>query len=243
MPTKWYDATVFAVEDLSPNVRLFRLKIENEGRFEFLPGQFITLDLPVGDKRLQRWRSYSIANISNDENILELCIAKMQDGLATTYLFEHTEVGRIIKFKGPEGNFVLPNDLDDKKLVLICTGTGIAPFISMIRGIIAAETKVKSIHLIFGARKKEDILYFDELSTLSPDYFSFSYDIALSREEDWAGYKGYVHQVYMKDDGNSDDENTHYLICGWTKMIDEAVANLLLKLKVDKSRIHYELYG
>ena len=208
MPTKWYDATVFAVEDLSPNVRLFRLQIESEERFEFLPGQFITLDLPVGDKRLQRWRSYSIANISNDENILELCIAKMQDGLATTYLFEHTEVGRIIKFKGPEGNFVLPNDLDDKKLVLICTGTGIAPFISMIRGIIEAETKVKSIHLIFGARKKEDILYFDELSTLSPDYFSFSYDIALSREEDWAGYKGYVHQVYMKDDGNSDDENT-----------------------------------
>ena len=84
--------------------------------------------------------------------------------------------------------------------------------------------------------------YREEFEQLARDYQWFSYDVALSREDEWTGHKGYIHDIYMKKYVNNIFDKRFYL-CGWTPMIDEAVANLLLKLKVDKSYIHYELYG
>ncbi|MDV7396219.1 hypothetical protein RZS08_32800, partial [Arthrospira platensis SPKY1] len=64
----------------------------------------------------------------------------------------------------------------------------------------------------------------------------------LSRQPDWTGYKGYVHQVYLERYAQPDPGVAFYL-CGWSNMIDDAVANLIVKLGYDKSQIHYELYG
>ncbi len=241
MPAIWYKCQVLDVEIVNSSVRRFFLSVGNDFP-GFRAGQFITFDLPVGEKRLHRWKSYSIANAPNGDGILELCIVRHAQGYGTTYLFEEVAKGSTLTFKGPEGNFVLPQNLADINLIMVCTGTGIAPFRSMILDVINRQLPFKKIHLIFGARKEEDILYRKEMEMLSSTHPNFLYDVCLSQGPDWPGFKGYVHQVYLEKYATAQTENVFYL-CGWTKMIDEAVANLITRLGYDKSQIKYELYG
>ncbi len=241
MPTKWYQGEVERIENLSENTREFSLKVIDEQQFDFVPGQFITLDLPVSDKRLNRWRSYSLADMPDGNNI-KLCISKMEGGLGTTYLFDEVRPGSVLKFKGPDGNFVLPEKIESD-LVFVCNGTGVAPFRSMIKHIYRNNLIHSKIHLIFGGRTIDNILYREEFEQLASEQKEFDYDVAISREDvsDNGFYSGYVHQIYLEKYGQLDDQI--FFLCGWTEMIDEAVANLLLKLGADKSQIKYELYG
>ena len=161
MARRWNEGTVTGIQDEGINTKRFFIKVNQEELFDFIPGQFITIDLPIGEKRLARWRSYSIANIPNKENIVELCIVKLEGGAAGKYFFEEVEIGTILKFKDPEGGFVLPETIDFD-MVMICTGTGVAPFRSMIQHLVANGIPHQNVHLIFGTRYEKGILYKDE---------------------------------------------------------------------------------
>jgi len=241
MPTTWHEGIVRKITSIAPNVRHFQIEVQELQSFDFQAGQFITLDLPIGEKRLQRWRSYSIAHAPNSTNLLELCIVNAPEGLGTTYLFEEIQIGAILKFKGPDGGFVLPEKIE-KDLVFVCTGTGIAPFRSMLQDLKNSGKAHRKLHLVFGTREASGILYRDEFEVLTRDMPEFQYDIALSRQADWAGRKGHVHPIYLEQYATSRPDVTFYL-CGWSNMVDEAVANLILKLGYDRSQISYELYG
>lgn len=241
MPTHWYQGKVIEIIQLNQSTRQFNLKVENDaGIFSFIPGQFVTMDLPVGEKRLQRWRSYSIANRPDKSNILEFCIVKSAGGVGTFYLFEEVKIGSIIKFKGPEGNFVIPKDLSDE-IIMICTGTGIAPFRSMLQHIQHTKSTFHKIHLIFGTQNSAGILYRNEFEKFASENNNFSYSTALSKEIKNGFYHGHIHQVYMSQYATI-NKNRKFYICGWSGMIDEAVLNLS-KLGYDTTQIHYELYG
>jgi CDP-4-dehydro-6-deoxyglucose reductase len=95
------------------------------------------------------------------------------------------------------------------------------------------------IYLIFGCRKKSDILYYDELVDLSHKIENFHYHPTLSREE-WEGNKGYVHQVY--EELLKDKPPGYFFLCGWKNMINEA-RHKLADLGYEKKDIHFELYG
>lgn len=241
MPVTWYEGIVKKITQVAPEVREFHLEIPGLSTFDFKAGQFITFDLPIGEKRLLRWRSYSIANPPNGSNILELCIVRSEDGPGSHYLFDEIKEGAVLKFKGPDGGFLLP-EIIDKDLVFICTGTGIAPFRSMILDINNSGKAHKGIHLIFGTRYENGLLYRSEMEELEKTMPGFRYEFALSREEDWTGYKGHVHQIYMGQYQNPRPDVAFY-ICGWSNMIDEAVENLLLKLGYERNQIFFELYG
>jgi len=238
----WYQSTVVRIEQASPTVRRFWLETPGEPRPDFRAGQFITFDLPVGEKRLQRWRSYSIASAPDDDpKLLELCIVRAPDGLATRYLFDEVQEGSTLRWKGPEGTFCLP-EIIEKDLVFICTGTGVAPFRSMLRDLQHSGKPHRNIHLIFGTRTEADILYRTELEELARTMPGFRYDVALSRQPGWSGYNGHVHPIYLEHYAQKRPDMAFYL-CGWGNMIDDAVANLLIKLGYDRSQILYELYG
>lgn len=246
MPWKWYNGTVIKTEAISTTTKRFWVEIPDES-IDFRAGQFVTMDLPIHEKRLKRWRSYSIANAPDNSNILEFCIVRFEGGAGSTYLFNEAKEGTTIRFKGPSGAFYLPQTIE-KDLVFICTGTGLAPFRSMIWDIYNSKIPHRNIHLIFGTRTTESILYQKEMEAFSKEKASFNYSVALSREEALPSndstdfYKGYVHQIYMKEYADARPDVDFYL-CGWSNMIDEAVENLILKLGYDKSQIHYELYG
>jgi ferredoxin-NADP reductase len=241
MPPIWYNGIVKKIENAAPNTKIFSIEIPNETDIPFRAGQFVTMDLPISDKRQKRWRSYSIANAPDGSNVLEFCIVRLEGGAGTRYLFEEVAVGTEIKCKKPDGSFVLPENITSD-LVFICTGTGVAPFRSMIFDLIEQKKSYQKLHLIFGTRYEESILYrkeFEELATKNP---LFRYDVALSRAENTNFHKGHVHQIYLKN-YKIPRTNVQFYLCGWSNMIDEAVANLLVTLGYDKSQVHYELYG
>lgn len=242
----WYTGKIIEITTLAPGVRSFQMEIPELPLFEFKAGQFITFDLPVSDKRINRWRSYSIASAPDGSNRIELCIVHFEKGIGSSYFFNEVNIGSELKFKGPEGGFVLP-DVLDHDLVLLCTGTGVAPFRSMILDIKNKQIPHRNIHLIFGTRKQEDILYHNELIQLQNELEGFKFSVALSRESTPAEQHdyirhGYIHPIYQ-DGYTTYKPDLHFYICGWSQMIDEAVANLFVKMKYPRDQIHYELYG
>lgn len=213
--------------------------------FDFQAGQFVTMDLPIGEKRRDRWRSYSIANAPDGTNVLEFCIVYLEGGRGTTWFFENVEVGASIKFKGPAGTFVLP-EVVETDLVFVCTGTGVAPFRSMIGDICRRRKSCKGIHLIFGTRYAEGILYQKEFEKLLGELPGFQFDVALSREKNLPEapfnlHRGYVHPIYLEKYTEPTPTRQFYL-CGWTEMVDEARTNLE-HLGYDRSQVKFELYG
>jgi len=248
MPTKWYDAKVIRIEDASSITRRYWVKLEQEEPVTFKAGQFFTFDLPIHEKRTKRWRSYSIASEPTEDNIFEFSIVQLEGGTGTDYLFNEVEVGSTIRMKGPSGVFVLP-ELVETDLVFICTGTGVAPFRSMIRDHVRQGKPHKNIHLIYGTRYAENILYQAEFEALQKELPEFRYSVALSREPDLSVLnpslelkKGYVHQYYLEEYREVRPDIQFYL-CGWRNMIDEAVANLRKKLGYDTKQVVFELYG
>ena len=171
--------------------------------------------------------------------MIELVIVKVPFGKATTFLFENTAIGDIFKLKGPGGVFCLPKEIKND-LVFICTGTGVAPFRSMVWDIKNKHKEHQRLDLIFGTRTKAGVLYLDEWEKLKADMELFDYSIALSREK-FDGYQGYVHQLYLEKFKEVIPNRTFFL-CGWQNMIDEAKANLL-ELGYKEHQIVEELYG
>lgn len=245
---KWYDSEIVDIQEQSPTTRLFKIKVLGDEPISFKAGQFVTMDLPISDKRLKRWRSYSIANAPNTTDTegwreLEFSIVKSENSLGgSKFLFEEAHIGLPIRFKGPDGAFTLRQPIAEKDVVFICTGTGVAPFRSMIWDIYKQNIPHRHIHLIFGARYEHDILFREEFEFFEKNLAGFKYDVALSREPNWTGHKGYVHGIYTEGYKNVRADIDFY-ICGWSNMIDDAVAKLIVDLGYDKSQVHYELYG
>lgn len=245
MPATWMEAEVVRIADASPRVRRFFLSVKGGQPLHFRAGQFLTFDLPVSDKRLHRWKSYSIASAPAGTPDFELCIVRMEGGLASSWLFDTVKPGQTLRFKGPEGGFVLPDPLTDD-LVMICTGTGIAPFRSMLHDLDAKGWTDRRVHLIYGSRTREDLLYADEWLALREKHPDFRYTACLSRlegtpEEDWL-IPGYVHGAYRNLYADPMPDR-RFMLCGWTNMIDEAVVHLMTEMHVPPNRIVYELYG
>ena len=240
----WRTAKVIKIENETTSTRRFWLQVPELESFDYKPGQFVTLDLPIHEKTNKRWRSYSIASWPDGTNVFELVIVFMEDGAGTSYLFDKIEVGSEITFRGPVGVFTLPEVLDID-YYLICTGTGIAPFRSMLHHIALHNLPHKNVYLIFGTRTKENLLYYEELKNLTANNSGLYYIPVLSRE-DWDGEKGYVHKVYKdliaaKKQGDALPP-AHFYLCGWKNMIDEA-KKTITELGYDRKAIHQELYG
>lgn len=233
----WRTGKVIRIEEETYNTRRYWIEVPELDSFDFIPGQFVTLDLPIHEKPNKRWRSYSIASWPDGTNVFELVIVLLEDGVGTPWIFNNIIVGAEFTFRGPQGVFVLHEENLSKDLFLICTGTGIAPFRSMVHHIWRHNIAHKKIYIIYGCRTQKDLLYYDELNKLQLEDFHFI--PTLSREE-WTGKTGYVHAIYAEHTAHKPDAN--FMLCGWKNMIDEAKQRILA-MGYDKKSIHQELYG
>lgn len=239
MAAPWRKGIFSKIEQVTPNTRLYFIKIPELEQFDFKPGQFVTLDFPIHEKPARRWRSYSIASPPNGTNEIELVIVLLEGGAGTTYLFNEVNEGMEVPVRGPQGVFTLPDEIDHD-LFFICTGTGIAPFRSMLHHIRSTGLpKHKNIYLIFGTRTQKDLLYHEEMKQLEKDIENFHYIPTLSREK-WEGRTGYVHPVY--EELIAHKQPAHFYLCGWKEMINEAKQKILA-MGYERKMIHQELYG
>ncbi len=238
MNMDWKTGKVIEIIKETHNTNRYIIESPDEIPFGFIPGQFVTLDLPIHEKKNKRLRSYSIASAPNQTNQFELLISLVEDGLGTPYIFNQIHVGDTFTFRGPVGVFTLPTFIPED-LFLICTGTGIAPFRSIINHIYQKQIKVANVYIIFGTRTQKDLLYFNEMKQLEEKMENFHYIPVLSREQ-WEGKTGYVHPIYLELSQGKKD--AHFMLCGWRNMIDDA-RQKLEEAGFDKKQIHFELYG
>lgn len=226
-----FKAEVKDIEQLTPDVRHFRLLVPKE--FTFKPGQFIQV---IVDKNTKR--AYSIASAPNEHGYIELCVKKVKKGIGTNYLFSRQR-GDTIDLMGPYG-FLGEGDMK-KDLVFISTGTGIAPFRSIIYNLLENKHK-KKIILLTGFRYKRDRLYLNELKVLQEKYKNFKHFNIVSDPED-PNYKGEVGRVQLLMEKHIPKNfSGDYYICGIKGMVLD-VEELLLSQGVDKKRIHMERFN
>ena len=109
----WRTGLVIKIENETADTKRFWIQVPELEQFDFIPGQFVTLDLPIHEKQNKRWRSYSIASWPDGTNVFELVIVLDKDGLGTPYLFNEISVGAALTFRGPQGVFTLKHPLEN----------------------------------------------------------------------------------------------------------------------------------
>ena len=238
MKQQFFDTKIVNIIEETANTKRYYFEVISAEKFEFKAGQFVMLQLEIDSK--VPYRSYSIASSPSQSNQFELIIVLNPPGAGTPFIWDNFEVGSIVKCAGPLGKFVLPDHIDHD-LCFISTGTGIAPLRSMLGYILEHQIPHHRIYFIFGARTKNDLLYYDELIEIEKNQKSFHFIPVLSREtpETWSGRIGYVHQVYEEVFANK--RAAHFFICGWSAMLKEAREKLAL-MGYQKEHIHFERY-
>jgi ferredoxin-NADP reductase len=216
------------------------LEFEVKGvpRLGFVPGQWLSLKASTPDGE-EITRAYSIASPPSDDAWFAFCLNRVQDGFMSNYLCDMRE-GDEITFQGPFGAFILRPPLRDT--VFIATGTGIAPFRSMLHWLLADPSRHqdRQFRLLFGVRYEQDIYYREEFEHLAQEHSNFDFLPTLSRGgREWKGLRGYVQEHVPGIVGDRTD--MHVYICGLDKMVS-ANRELLKSLGWDRKQILYEKY-
>ncbi|MGA9390868.1 MAG: FAD-dependent oxidoreductase [Candidatus Sulfotelmatobacter sp.] len=237
-PFKTFTARLVSSDSLSENTQHLEFEMVGESRFGFVAGQWLSLrqSKPDGEEIT---RAYSICSPPADEHRFALCLNRVQDGFMSNFLCD-MKTGEEVSLQGPFGDFILHPPLRDT--LFIATGTGIAPFRSMLHWLLAEKARHQEKHLwlLFGNRREEDMYYHSEFLRLAELDSNFHYLPTLSRASDgWQGLRGYVQRhVPEIAQGRFD---MHAYICGLDKMV-KANRELLKSLGWDRKSIRYEKY-
>jgi ferredoxin--NADP+ reductase len=237
---------------------------------EFKAGQFVVLGLPAGAPRIPFSdpepppadpaklirRAYSIASSPLVKGELEFYVTLVRSGELTPRLFALRPGDRLWLSNKPVGLFTLGQIPPDRHLVMIATGTGLAPYMSMLRTHLDANGE-RRFAAIVGARHSWDIAYSAELTTMQRLSPRFTWLPTVSRPAEepvpWGGETGHVQELWRRarlaerwgfrpEPGNSD-----VLLCGAPAMIDDMTAILVAEgFQADEKgklgQIHAERY-
>jgi len=226
-----YNATLVHRSDLTSDLAYFRVKMDGPAA-PFTPGQYMTAGVVADGKMLQR--PYSVASPPATADALgyELFVRHVPVVRFTTALWR-LQVGHRMRMIGPKGKFMLEPD-DARTHLYVSTGTGIAPFISMIRETMA-QGKPRRTVLLNGCSFADEMGYREELEAWEQDpAYRLSYVPTVSRPNDprnagWTGRTGRAEQVIAevcKDFGLRPDKTVVY-ICGNPEMILNAERTLM----------------
>mgnify|MGYP002642139182 FL=1 len=187
-------------------------------------------------------RNYSVASWQDGTNRFELIITNLEGGAMSDYLFKEAKIGDEFIYRGPMGVFTLPDNLLERDIYMVSTGSGISPFRSMINDIYINKKEFKNIKLFFGTRKEKDIVYRDELENIQEHLPNFEYIPTLSQEKVPGIAEGYVHKHYLDLIDKLDHKPLVYY-CGWDRMIREGRDHLAERGFEMMKDIRVEIFG
>jgi ferredoxin/flavodoxin---NADP+ reductase len=266
-----YNSTLLARIAVTPHLHILRVKPDIKD-FEFTPGQFTVLgltwssaSLPGADRadypeakaeRLIR-RAYSISSGSLVEEYIEFYVSLVTSGELTPRLF-HLPVGERL-FIGPKGKglFTLDRVAAGKNIVLVATGTGLAPYISMVRSLALEEScPTRTITILHGAKYSWDLGYRAELESLGRACPSFHYLPIITQpgeDKSWNGRVGRLNEWIAKPELADicqvpiDGQQTDFFLCGHPEMVISCAAIMKEKGFIEETRkesgnLHLEKY-
>ncbi|GMV48873.1 MAG: FAD-binding oxidoreductase [Nitrospira sp.] len=220
-----FTAEVSRIQTFTHDVRAIELRLLEPGPITFKAGQFVSFEVPKEGYPRPVTRPYSIASPPSQRDRLLLILNLVKDGPGSNYLFSMREGSRT-EFKGPAGAFYLRDD-QERGLLFVATGTGIAPLRSMILAQLERASS-QSVTLFWGLRSQRDLYLQDELRSLALAHPNFSFVTTLSRPcPGWEGTSGRVTDLI--DRQVQSVTNLAVYLCGGSGMITDVTARLHAK--------------
>jgi ferredoxin--NADP+ reductase len=242
-----YNATVTGKILITPDLMILRLRTD-EPRKQFFAGQYTSIGIlgseprslnsviPIDDISDDELicRPYSIASTDKDIQNFEFYISQVKSGQLTPRLFNLTQGSRMWIDTKILGIFKLNDTPANCDIVMIATGTGLAPYISFIRSHLREHKNCKIV-IIHGSAYPWDLGYFSELELLNSTFDNFYYfPTLLKADKTWSGLKGYIEdhlftgKLLSQTGVAIDPLKTHFFLCGNPKMV-ASVSNILAK--------------
>ena len=219
-----FESVVSRVTDLTPDVREIELSLVAPTAIAFAAGQFISFEVEAPGWPYPITRSYSIASDSAERGRVVILLNLVPGGRMSPYLFG-LRPGDPVSFRGPIGTFCLR--ANERDLLFVATGTGIAPVHSMLRSL-AGQRSARRITLFWGLRSSKDVYYQEELAGLQRQLPAFSYVTTLSRPDNgWDGARGQV--TPLVENRIATVTNLDAYVCGNQAMIEDVTAVLRRK--------------
>ncbi len=233
LPIRTATAEVVGNDPVTHDLRHLVLRLTDPDEFTFFPGQYVDIAVPGTEET----RSFSMANTSaRDGGRLEFIIKIYPDGLFSHFLDTKVQVGDRLTVTGPYGVFTL-RDAPDAGLVFVGGGAGMAPILCLLRSMAERGIARRAVYY-YGARRREDLCFTDELRRLERALPDFRYVPALS-EEEWEGENGLITDVVARRE--ADLSGAHAYVCGPPPMVEAAVP-LLTRLGVPDKHVYFDKF-
>jgi propane monooxygenase reductase component len=237
LPIQEAVAEVVSKDRVTHDMRHLVLRLIEPKEIKFFPGQYVDIEVPGTDAT----RSFSMANItSREDGRLEFVIKVYPDGLFSHFLDDQLAVGDRLNLSGPYGVFTL-REGHDENLIFVGGGAGMAPILSLLRSM-AERGITRQATYYYGARRRRDLCFEDELRDLEKTLENFRYVPALSEPDDaddWTGEVGLITDVVKRHE--TDLKEVHAYICGPPPMVEAAVP-LLTQLGVPEERVYFDKF-
>jgi ferredoxin-NADP reductase len=222
---------------LAPSIGHYVLARDDGQPLDFVPGQFIQIHFDYADGTPAR-RSYSLATIHDHAmgpgEAVEIAVSHVPGGAATA-LFEGLAVGGQVQASGPYGRFCLMPGDQNRRYLLIGTGTGVAPYRSMLP-VLATQMAERGLEVVLlaGARTPDELLYAGDFRAFANAHPGFRYVPCLSRAMPEAGSdqahpdvrQGYVQQQLAEFSAGRHGDIAY--LCGNPDMVDACFEALKL---------------
>jgi len=254
-----FNATLLERRDLTTELAVVTVRPDSGTVPEFVPGQYSLLGLPPdegpaftpgGRPRLVR-RAYSIASAAHQRDLYEFYVVLVEGGKLSTRLWTVGTGDRLWMADTVRGGFTLAHAGRGADVLMVATGTGVAPYMSMLRTHRQAPPWRRCV-LLHGVRRVADLGYRDELEALAAADDSFTYVPVVSRET-WPGLDGRVQSVLEPEAFRAatglrlEPSSFHVFLCGNPEMIESTRVQLtergFAEGQVDgPGGIHYEKY-
>lgn len=225
----------------TPDVKTFRFVAKDEGPFPFdyLPGQYMNLQLMIDGQRVNR--SYTIASSPTRRDACELTIKREPKGTSSRYLHDKLMIGDSIKVSAPAGKFVFTGT-EAPAVLLVAGGVGITPMMSIVR-YLTDRVWSGDIYFLVIAKAERDIIFHDELCWLKKRFPKLHLCMTLTREElgsMWQGERGRANGALLT---RFVPNLVHVpaFICGPDEMMN-STCELLKELGVPKEQIKTEAF-
>jgi ferredoxin-NADP reductase len=232
---------VTIVIQATPTTKTFRFERADGPLPPFRAGQYVNVFVDVDGVLTSR--PYSIASPPGGAT-LELTVRDKPGGFVAPYLLSQVRVGDELETTGPAGSFYHEPLIDGDDLVFLAGGSGITPFMSIIRSTFGrgGATPPLHIHLLYGSRVPDDVIYGDELAELAANHSGFHCSPVISEPPpDYDGLTGFLDADLIRERIGGVAGKTFY-ICGPNVMYGFCLA-ALIELAVPLHKIKRELYG
>jgi ferredoxin-NADP reductase len=243
MSSVWHTATLIRSQMVSDSLMSLRFSVPSWS--QHIPGQHVDVRL-TAPNGYQAQRSYSLANAPEELGVVELGVQLLQDGEVSPYLFG-LQPGHAIELRGPLGGHFIWNTTMPGPLIAIAGGSGIVPFMSMIRHrhTHLPEDSGRAVVLLVSARDITRYAYREELEKLavSDPHFSLVATLTDAQPDGWTGYSRRIDRDLLTEVCSSyTAEMPMIYICGPTAFV-ESVSTQLTDIGFNPHEIRTERFG